>query len=128
MCLADITMSEPRAIIDFKSAVPERSASQPSADRLLAGTPQHQVLNFFSDKTGQFHCGVWESTPGRWRVQYTENEFCHVTQGRMRISDAYGRAKEFGSGDSFVIPAGFEGEWEVLESMKKLYVIFESAS
>jgi uncharacterized cupin superfamily protein len=125
MCLADIAMSEPSAIIDFRYAVAERSDSQPSADRLLAGTPRQGVQNFFSDKTGQFHCGVWESTPGRWRVSYTENEFCHVTRGRVRIADQHGCTKEFGPGDSFVIPAGFKGEWEVLEAMKKLYVIFE---
>lgn len=125
MCLADFVMSELRTIIDFKSAEPDKSDARPAPERLLAGMPEQHMANFFSDKTGQFHCGVWESTPGRWRVTYTENEFCHVTEGRVRISDAYGRAKVFGPGDSFVIPAGFEGEWDVLESMKKLYVIFE---
>ena len=54
-------------------------------------------------------------------------QFCHVTAGRVRISDAYGRSKEFGPGASFVIPSGFEGEWHVLEPMKKFYAIFEQA-
>ncbi|MET0985178.1 MAG: cupin domain-containing protein [Steroidobacteraceae bacterium] len=121
-------MSELRTIIDFSSSVPEKSDSQPAPERLLAGAPHQHIANFFSDRTGQFHCGTWESTPGRWRVKYSENEFCHVTQGRVRISDAYGRSKVFGPGASFVIPAGFEGDWEVLEPMKKLYVIFEASS
>jgi uncharacterized protein len=120
-------MSEPRAIVDFDSAVPERGTSQPAPERLIAGSPVQTVSNFFSDTSGQFHCGVWESSPGRWRVKYTENEFCHVTQGRVQIADAYGRSKIFGPGASFVVPAGFEGEWHVLEPMKKLYVIFERA-
>lgn len=121
-------MSEPRAIVDFSSSVAEKSESRPLPERLVAGTPEQHIQNFFSDKTGQFHCGTWESTPGRWRVKYTENEFCHVTHGRVRISDAYGRAKTFGAGDTFVIPAGFEGEWDVLEPTKKLYVIFETST
>ena len=30
------------------------------------------------------------------------------------------------AGDSFVVPAGFAGTWEVLEDSVKLYAIFES--
>lgn len=121
-------MSELRTIIDFQTSQPDRSESAPAPERLLAGSPKQVVQNFFSDPTGQFHCGIWESTAGRWRVKYSEHEFCHVTHGRVRISDAYGRSKEFGSGASFVIPAGFEGEWHVLEPMKKFYAIFEAQS
>src|SRR5262245_25610528 len=103
MCLADLAMSELRSIIDFNSTVPDRSESQPAPERVVAGVPRQLIQNFFSDKTGQFHCGIWQSTPGRWRVKYTENEFCHVTEGRVRISDAYGRSKVFGPGESFVV-------------------------
>ncbi len=121
-------MNELRAIIDFQTSPADRSESAPAADRLLSGSPRQIIENFFSDSSGQFHCGTWESTTGRWRVKYSENEFCHVTAGRVRISDAYGRSKEFGAGSTFVIPAGFEGEWHVLEPMKKLYVIFEPSA
>lgn len=125
MCLASIVMTELRSIVDFETAVAERSALNVAPERLLSGTPEQKVANFFSDTTGQFHCGVWESSPGKWKVRYTENEFCYLTAGKIRISDADGRSKSFGPGASFVIPAGFEGEWEVIESARKLYVIFE---
>jgi uncharacterized cupin superfamily protein len=71
---------------------------------------------------------VWESTPGRWRVRYSENEFCHITRGKVRIEDDAGRSWTFEAGDSFVIPAGFAGIWKVIEPLSKLYVIFEPAS
>ena len=29
------------------------------------------------------------------------------------------------AGDRFVIPAGFRGTWEVLETCRKIYVTFE---
>jgi uncharacterized cupin superfamily protein len=48
-----------------------------------------------------------------------------MTAGRVRITDANGRQREFKVGDTFVIPAGFAGTWEVLESARKLYAIFE---
>jgi uncharacterized cupin superfamily protein len=116
------------AIVDFARSTPERNVSRPSPDRLLAGQPEQVTQNFFSDATGQFFAGTWESSPGRWQVRYTENEFCHITRGRVRIEDAQGVTREFATGDSFVIPAGFEGIWQVLEPMSKLYVIFEPAT
>jgi hypothetical protein len=111
-------------IIDFGSAAAEISESRPATDRLLNGDPVTTVRNFFSDAAHGFHAGVWQSTVGRWRVSYSEHEFCHVTSGKVRIQNERG-SWEFGPGQSFVVPAGFEGTWEVLEPMSKLYVIFE---
>ena len=129
MCLASIVMTDPAtALVDFKSAAPELSTSHPAPERLLAGNPQQNVRNYFSDATGQFFAGIWHSTPGCWRVRYSENEFCHLTSGRVRIEDEQGGHWLFEAGDSFVIPAGFAGTWQVLEPTSKLYVIFEPAS
>jgi uncharacterized cupin superfamily protein len=54
--------SSPPDIIDFARALPERSASTPEPDRLLAGQPEQVANNFFTDATGQFFAGRWEST------------------------------------------------------------------
>jgi uncharacterized protein len=114
------------AIVSFARDVPaERSA--PAADRLISGKPEQSVSNHYTDATQQFFAGRWSSTRGKWRVKYTETEFCHITAGRVRIVSAGGRDETFGPGDSFVIPAGFEGTWEVLEDCSKLYAIFEAA-
>jgi uncharacterized cupin superfamily protein len=118
--------SSPADIIDFALALPERSVSTPDPDRLLAGKPEQVANNFFTDASGQFFAGCWESTPGRWRVRYTENEFCHITRGRVRIVSEQGTSHEFRAGDSFVVPAGFAGIWEVVETTSKLYAIFAS--
>jgi uncharacterized protein len=127
MCLASIVMTETIAprIVDFAKQKPETTTSKPPPDRLLEGDPEQIARNYFSDATGRFFAGVWESTPGRWRVQYTENEFCHLTRGRIRIEDGRGNHWSFAAGDSFVIPAGFSGAWHVLEPTAKLYVIYE---
>ena len=129
MCLASIVMTDATSssIVHFAAAAPETTTSKPPPDQLLAGDPEHIVRNYFSDRTGHFFAGVWESTPGRWRVRYSENEFCHITRGRVRIEDPAGRHWTFTAGDSFVIPAGFSGVWEVQEATSKLYVIFEPA-
>ncbi len=83
-------------IIDFSSAAAAEDVSSPAADRVLAGNPVQSVRNLFSDATGQFHAGTWASSPGRWQVRYTENEFCHVLEGKIRITSADGTAWMFG--------------------------------
>ena len=97
------------------------------AARLAPGSvlPVQSVRNLYSDVSGCFHAGIWTSTPGAWRVAYTENELCVLTQGRVRISDDHGRSWTFGAGESFVVPAGFSGLWEVLEAAQKFYAIYE---
>lgn len=101
--------------------------SEPPADRLVAGTPELRVANYFTDGTQQFFAGRWAATRGKWRVRYTENELCVMTAGRVVIESASGERSTFGPGDAFVVPAGFSGTWEVLEDCAKIYAIFESS-
>jgi uncharacterized protein len=104
----------------------EPEISAPPAKRLLAGTPELQVRNFFADGTQQFFAGRWSATRGKWRVRYTENELCVMTAGRVIIENASGERSSFGAGDAFVVPAGFDGTWEVVEDCTKIYAIFEA--
>src|SRR5579863_1620468 len=105
------------AIVSFRDAV-EEQRSRPEPERLLAGTPQLSVWNHYGDPSGQFFAGVWAATRGCWRIAYTEHEFCQLLQGRIRLRSSEGRTWEFSAGDSFVVPAGFEGTWEVLEDCR----------
>ena len=100
--------------------------SEPPAERLLAGNPQLQVRNYFTDTSQQFFAGRWSATRGKWRVRYTENELCVMTAGTVVIESASGERSTFRAGDAFVIPAGFTGSWEVLEDCTKIYAIFEA--
>jgi len=102
--------------------------SEPAADRLIAGSPELQVRNFFTDTSQQFFAGRWSATRGKWRVRYTENELCVMTAGRVIIEGPGGERYTFAAGDAFVIPAGFTGSWEVVEDCSKIYAIFEARS
>jgi uncharacterized cupin superfamily protein len=103
-------------------------SANPSPEKILAGIPRTRVSNQYADGTQQFFCGMWTSTSGKWRIRYTEHEFCVITEGRVRIESTGGDKYEFRSGDAFVVPAGFEGTWEVVEPCKKWYAIFESSA
>jgi uncharacterized cupin superfamily protein len=104
----------------------EPEISTPAADRLIEGSPQQGLSNYFADPSQQFFAGRWSSTKGTWRVRYTESELCVMTSGRVIIKSDGGASNSFGAGDAFVIPAGFSGTWTVLEDCTKIYAIFES--
>jgi hypothetical protein len=112
-------------IVDFRSNLDAEAAS-PAPDRLVAGTPRQLITNYFSDPTQQFHSGRWSSTRGKWRIRYTESEFCCLLQGRVALENSAGQRWEFGVGEGFVVPAGFEGTWEVIEDCTKFYALFEA--
>lgn len=94
---------------------------RPAADRLIAGAPVFTTWNLEED-AGLF-CGIWESTPGKWHVQYDEWEYCRILQGHSILTDDTGAEIHLRAGDSFVIRPGFRGTWEVVETTRKDYVI-----
>ena len=113
-------------IVSFRQHI-EPQPANPDASRLLSGNPQLTACNYYSDPSQQFFAGVWSATRGCWRIEYSEHEFCHLLEGRVVLKSTTGERWEFGVGDSFVVPAGFTGSWEVLEDCRKLYAIFEAS-
>ncbi len=112
------------SIVDF-SVTRAAEEARPAADRLIAGDPQQTITNVFADSSEQFFAGRWSSSPGKWRIRYTESEFCVLTRGRVVLENDCGGRWEFGPGDAFVVPSGFAGTWEVTEDCTKFYAIFE---
>lgn len=118
----------PKTVADIVDFVDHAAAPQdfrPDAAKIMAGDPAQTVWNHYDDPTGQLAAGIWQGEPGRWRVAYTEHEFCHLIEGAVVLTDAAGASRRFGPGASFVIPAGFQGTWETVERARKLYVTFE---
>ena len=95
-------------------------------EKLIEGNPKQTVWNHYSDASGRYFAGFWESEVGKWRIHYTEEETCHLLAGVSVITDEHGNAVTLRAGDSFVIPKGFVGTWEVVEPSRKLYAILEA--
>lgn len=106
--------------IDISAVEPEHGA--PAEGRLISGQPRFTTWNV-EEAEGGLYAGVWESTPGKWRIEYDEWEFCHVLFGVSVITEDGGSARTIKAGDSFVLRPGFKGTWEVLETTRKEYVI-----
>lgn len=114
-------------IVSFASPV-EAEHSAPDAAKVLAGRPVLTTRNYYADGPQQFFCGIWSSTEGKWRVNYSEHEFCSLLEGSVRLVSDDGSVAEFQAGGSFVIPAGFRGTWETLAACRKLYAIYVPAA
>jgi uncharacterized cupin superfamily protein len=112
------------AILRFGANPPAAETGKPND--IVSGDPATRLQNYFTDTTGQFFAGIWESSAGKWRVRYSENEFCTILEGKAVLTDADGKSQTFVKGDSFVIPSGFIGTWETVEPVRKLYAIFEA--
>lgn len=105
---------------DLSSIEPEEGA--PAPDRLISGDPSFRTWNF-EEAEGGLYAGVWESTPGKWRIVYEEWEYFHILEGYSIVTEEGGEAFHLRAGDRLVLRPGFKGTWEVVETTRKDYVI-----
>jgi uncharacterized cupin superfamily protein len=109
----------------FHESVPEFSEDVVAKEKCVKGQPTQKTWHHFTSDDEKFFAGMWEAEPGCWKINYTENEFCQIMHGKSILRDSDGNEHPLKAGDNFTIPAGFVGEWEVLETTKKIYVIYE---
>ncbi|MFN3845312.1 MAG: cupin domain-containing protein [Paracoccaceae bacterium] len=96
-------------------------AERPDPAKVVSGDPVHKTWNI-EDADG-LYCGLWQSTPGAWRVSYTEWEYVHILEGHSVLTGDDGSVTHLRAGDSYIIRPGFSGVWAVLETTLKEYVI-----
>lgn len=98
--------------------------TRPAPEKVLAGDPVHTTWNI-EDRDG-LYSGMWQATPGKWRVSYAEWEYVYIHQGHSILTDEKGTATHLKAGDSYLIRPGYAGTWEVVETTLKDYVILSS--
>lgn len=114
-----------KQVIDF-SSTPKSEAKRRLADlpdRVVDGDPQHVTQMRFESPDGDLIAGTWTSTPGKWHAFTDRDEFCSILSGHCRLISESGEVQEFRAGDAFLIPNGFRGYWEVVETTTKHFVI-----
>jgi len=85
-------------------------------------------VEYRSDDRG-LSVGLWQSGPGVLQTGgYPYDEYCLVLEGHLVVTNRSGHREEFGPGDTFVIPKGWAGTWNMTTQFKKQYVAFEAAS
>ncbi len=116
-----------KPLIHFADPAPAPILDHPRPDRLIRGNPDRLTWERHTSNDGLCSAGEWQCEPGAWQIAFPtwKEEFFHVLEGRLRIADQDGLIREFGAGDAGVIPGGFQGNFEVVERVRKRYVIVE---
>ena len=106
--------------LEIDGVEPEMGA--PAPDRLVSGAPAFRTWNL-DEADGGLYAGVWEATPGKWRIVYDEWEYFHILSGYSIVTADDGETFHLRAGDRMILRPGFKGAWEVIETTCKDYVI-----
>jgi uncharacterized cupin superfamily protein len=87
------------------------------------GSPSMKTWIEHKTDDGKLLTGFWEAMPGTYRVVYAADEFIHMFEGKVTLSEDNGPTRQFSAGDSFQIPKGFTGLWKTEERIRKVFVI-----
>jgi uncharacterized cupin superfamily protein len=116
-------MSEIILVKSSGGGAPAAEHGEADADVLLQGEYKTTTFNHWTGEEGRLSCGIWECTPGKVKIDYTEWEFCHFIEGEAVLTNESGQSWRLRKGDGFIIPPGFKGTWETVKPVRKHYVI-----
>ena len=117
--LARVIASEIPRIVLVESSTP--------TEVLLArpGTYIGETFTFEDKHSGDIlvRVGVWEAGAGKTVIEdFPFTEYVLMISGSVVVTDKDGTSRKFSAGDTFVIPKGWSGGWDVQERMKKQIV------
>jgi uncharacterized cupin superfamily protein len=116
------------SIVSFDLPSTPPVVDQPRPERREQGVPNRSTWTVYESSPAGLAAGIWDSEPGRWRIEMgpTEHEYMVVLQGLARLHDENGQVTEVGPGQAVVIPPNFRGSFEVVEAVRKHFVIIEN--
>ena len=90
---------------------------------------EYKQFKGYESKDKKFLVALWESGPGVLQTDsYPNDEYVLVLEGQLAITNKSGTKDEFKAGDSFVIPKGWAGTWDMKTKFKKQFVaVYEKA-
>ena len=74
---------------------------------------------------GKFLTGFWEAMPGTYLVDFynKHDEYVHMFEGRVTLTDEGGKQTSFVGGDSYYVPKGWKGTWKIEARVRKAFAI-----
>ena len=67
--------------------------------------------------------GLWSCSPGRFDWTFAWDEFIHVLEGEVTITEEGGKAHALRAGDLAHFPLGLKAHWHVTRTVRKFFVI-----
>ena len=67
--------------------------------------------------------GIWSCTAGKFRWEFTWDEFVHVLEGEAVITEEGGETYTLRAGETAHFPIGLKTQWHVPRFVKKAFTI-----
>ncbi len=115
--------ASPSLLTVFSTEGIEPVRNSPFFAEILEGAPQTLSFRMTGGKETGTAAGAWEATPGIFRMDYQVWEFCHIISGICIIQPEGAAAVRLTAGDAFVCHKGLKGTWEIVETMRKHFVV-----
>ena len=87
----------------------------------IGDLPGQTDCGFFEE--GSLAAGTWEGEPGKLQLDLEITQFCHLLCGHWVLTSESGKVTEVKAGDSWIFPRGWKGTAEVVETVRKVYMI-----
>lgn len=91
------------------------------------GAPVSLVRSAAIAGAGESRHGVWHCTPGIWRRQVVQAEFCYFLSGEAIFRPDSGEPIYICGGQAAYFPPESKGVWEILCDSEKIFNVFDEA-
>ncbi len=112
----------PSAVANTSSAVKLADTPIPSA-LVTEGKPVARTWTSAQSADQRVTQAVWECTAGKFRWEYTWDEFVMVLEGDAIITPEGGKPLTLRAGDFGYFPSGLKVEWHVPRYIRKTFVL-----
>lgn len=121
--------SSPLRAIKIDPNVTLAPSTPPLQSMLLSPVPTQHTHDCFTNSTGQFNIGVWDTTGyHRKLIDFPRHELMHLLEGSVTFTDHEGHERSFSAGDTFFVPLGTPNAWKSEGYLRKIFVIFQPAA
>lgn len=100
---------------------PADETTRPDPAKVLRGDPVHAT--WLLEDRAPLYAGIWQSSPGAWRVSYDEWEYFNVLSGHGLLIRDDGTQIALEPGTRHILRPGFTGVFDVTHTLTKDFVI-----
>lgn len=90
---------------------------------ILEGSPRAGGTVLLQSDDKLVSSGLWECSAGKFNWTFAWDEFVHVLEGEVTITEAGGETYTLRPGDFAHFPRGLKSEWHVANYVKKVFTI-----
>lgn len=95
------------------------------SDTPTVGAREPRSRTVFESTDGKYTVNIWACDAGTLEIDNLAiDEACFILDGEVIVTDDEGTRSRFGPGDSFVLPKGFCGTWEMPRGLLKYNTMY----